>query len=115
MVFAGYSGFLHYLQQASHELATIGINVTKNEVQIQIKKPWSTTTLTSRDNWQSYLKLNVMETISPGKTTISPSQLFISPHDLGGIGETWRVFDMHLLELMNWLTTECWRDMNDTV
>ena len=28
--FAGYSGFLHYLQLASHELATIGINVTKN-------------------------------------------------------------------------------------
>ena len=36
MVFAGYSGFLHYLQLASHELATIGINVTKNEIQIQI-------------------------------------------------------------------------------
>ena len=29
MVFAGYSGFPHYLQLASHELATIGINVTK--------------------------------------------------------------------------------------
>ena len=28
--FAGYSGFLHYLQPVSHELATIGINVTKN-------------------------------------------------------------------------------------
>ena len=28
VVFAGYSGFLHYLQLASHELATIGINVT---------------------------------------------------------------------------------------
>ena len=25
MVFAGYSGFLHYLQLASHELATIGM------------------------------------------------------------------------------------------
>ena len=25
VVFAGYSGFLHYLQLASHELATIGI------------------------------------------------------------------------------------------
>ena len=37
MVFAGYSGFLHYLQLASHELATIGINVTKNEIQIQIQ------------------------------------------------------------------------------
>ena len=36
MVFAGYCGFLHYLQLASHELATIGINVTKNEIQIQI-------------------------------------------------------------------------------
>ena len=36
MVFAGYSGFLHYLQLASHELDTIGINVTKNEIQIQI-------------------------------------------------------------------------------
>ena len=36
MVFAGYSGFLHYLQLASHELATIGINVTKNKIQIQI-------------------------------------------------------------------------------
>ena len=29
--------FLHYLQLASHELATIGINVTKNEIQIQIQ------------------------------------------------------------------------------
>ena len=29
VVFAGYSGFLHYLQLGSHELATIGINVTK--------------------------------------------------------------------------------------
>ena len=37
MVFAGYSGFLHYLQLASHELATIGINVTKNKIQIQIQ------------------------------------------------------------------------------
>ena len=38
MVFAGYSGFLHYLQMASHELTTIGIiNVTKNEIQIQIQ------------------------------------------------------------------------------
>ena len=37
MVFAGYSGFLHYVQLASHELATIGINVTKNEIQIQIQ------------------------------------------------------------------------------
>ena len=36
VVFAGYSGFLHYLQLASHELATIGINVTKNKIQIQI-------------------------------------------------------------------------------
>ena len=35
MVFAEYSGFLHYLQLASHELATIGINVTKNQIQIQ--------------------------------------------------------------------------------
>ena len=30
--FAGYSGFLHYLQLASHELAIIGINVTKNKI-----------------------------------------------------------------------------------
>ena len=35
MVFAGYSGFPHYLQLAIYELATIGINVTKNEIQIQ--------------------------------------------------------------------------------
>ena len=35
MVFAGYSSFLHYLQLASHELATIGINVKKNKIQIQ--------------------------------------------------------------------------------
>ena len=28
--------FLHYLQLASHELATTGINMTKNEIQIQI-------------------------------------------------------------------------------
>ena len=34
MVFAWYYGFLHYLQLASHELATIGINVTKNKIQI---------------------------------------------------------------------------------
>ena len=32
VVFAGNSGFLHYLQLASYELATIGINVTKNEI-----------------------------------------------------------------------------------
>ena len=36
MVFAGYSGFLHYLQLASHELDTIGINVRKNKIQIQL-------------------------------------------------------------------------------
>ena len=30
----GTPGFLHYLQIASHELATIGINVTKNEIPI---------------------------------------------------------------------------------
>ena len=35
--FAGYSGFLQYLQLTSHELATIGINVTKNKIQIQIQ------------------------------------------------------------------------------
>ena len=29
-------GFLHYLQLASHELATIGINVTKNKIQIPL-------------------------------------------------------------------------------
>ena len=34
--FAGYSGFLHYLQLASHELAIIGINVTKNKIPIPI-------------------------------------------------------------------------------
>ena len=34
MVFARYSGFLHYLQRASasHELTTIDINVTKNKI-----------------------------------------------------------------------------------
>ena len=32
VVFAGYSSFLHYLQLASHELAIIGINVTKNKI-----------------------------------------------------------------------------------
>ena len=32
VVFVGSSGFLNYLQLASHELATIGINVTKNEM-----------------------------------------------------------------------------------
>ena len=32
VVFAGFSGFLHYLQLASHELATIGIYVTKNRI-----------------------------------------------------------------------------------
>ena len=37
MVYARYSGFLFYLQLASHELATIGINVTKSEIQIQIQ------------------------------------------------------------------------------
>ena len=30
--FTGYSGFLHYLQLVSHELAIIGINVTKNKI-----------------------------------------------------------------------------------
>ena len=33
VVFAGYSGFLHYIQVARHELATIGINVMQNEIQ----------------------------------------------------------------------------------
>ena len=32
MFFAGYSGFLHYLQLASHELAIIGINVMKTKI-----------------------------------------------------------------------------------
>ena len=32
VVFAGFSGFLHYLQLASSELDTIAINVTKNEI-----------------------------------------------------------------------------------
>ena len=32
MVSAESSGFLHYLQLARHELATIDINVTKNEI-----------------------------------------------------------------------------------
>ena len=32
VVFAGYFGFLHYLQLASHELATIGINLTKSKI-----------------------------------------------------------------------------------
>ena len=32
VVFAGYSGFLHYIQLASHELATFGINVTKSKI-----------------------------------------------------------------------------------
>ena len=32
VVFAGYSGFLYYLQLASHELATVGINVTITEI-----------------------------------------------------------------------------------
>ena len=31
MVFDGYSGFLHHIQLATHELATFGINVTKNK------------------------------------------------------------------------------------
>ena len=60
VVFAGYSGFLHYLQLASHELATIGINVTKNEIRIQtlvcrsflvLKK----TTVTSCLLWWTYM------------------------------------------------------------
>ena len=34
---AGLSGLLHYLQLASHELATIGINVTKNKIPIPIR------------------------------------------------------------------------------
>ena len=29
---SGNSGFLHYLQLAIHELTTIGINATKNEI-----------------------------------------------------------------------------------
>ena len=32
VVFSGYSGFLHFLQLSSHELATIGINATKNQI-----------------------------------------------------------------------------------
>ena len=41
MVFAGYSGFLHYLQLASHELATIGINVTKKKRNSKFQMYWS--------------------------------------------------------------------------
>ena len=37
----GFRRFLHYLQLAIHDLATIGINVTKNEIQIQIQFPGS--------------------------------------------------------------------------
>ena len=33
-MFVGFSDFLHNLQLASHELATIGINVTKTKFQI---------------------------------------------------------------------------------
>ena len=32
VVFAGYSGFLHHIQLAIHELATFGINVTKIKI-----------------------------------------------------------------------------------
>ena len=32
VVFAGYSEFFHYSQLASHDVATIGINVTNNKV-----------------------------------------------------------------------------------
>ena len=32
-LFTRYSSFLHYLQQDSRELARVGINVTKNEIQ----------------------------------------------------------------------------------
>ena len=32
MVFAGYSGFLHHIQLASHEIATFGLNVTKSKI-----------------------------------------------------------------------------------
>ena len=32
VVFAGYSGFLHHIQLASHNLATFGINVTKSKI-----------------------------------------------------------------------------------
>ena len=39
VVFARYSGFLHYLQLASHELAIIGINVTKNKIPNPNPKP----------------------------------------------------------------------------
>ena len=38
VVFAEYSGFLHYLQLASYELATIGIKVTKNKIPNVIRK-----------------------------------------------------------------------------
>ena len=32
VVFAGYADVLDYLRLASHELSTVGINVTKNEI-----------------------------------------------------------------------------------
>ena len=32
MVFAGYSGFLHHIQLASHELVTFGITVMKSKI-----------------------------------------------------------------------------------
>ena len=56
MVFAGYSGFLHFLQLASHELATIGINETKNEIQNQTTIAAATTTTTQNLN-KKYVQL----------------------------------------------------------
>ena len=48
VVFAGYSGFLHYLQLASHELALIGINVTKNKIPYSTQEALFPLSITSR-------------------------------------------------------------------
>ena len=41
VIFAGYSGFLHYFQLASHELATIGINVIQRSPKLLCSRTYS--------------------------------------------------------------------------
>ena len=70
VVFAEYSGFLHYLQLASHKLATIGINVTKNKIPSS-KCPY----LKSKPSM--YLSVYIME-VGTRRTTLCTSTWWTS-------------------------------------
>ena len=67
VIFAGCSGFLNYLQLAIHELATIDINVTKNEI------PNISTIITSTTNIISTTTKTTTTTSTNTTTTTTTS------------------------------------------